>query len=62
MIAHSVHEYLLLIEQLKKNYIYSEQIAPNAIFGSQAYIPHFIYRGHSNHAKRKLLTGIFCER
>lgn len=55
----SVHEYLCLIERLKKNYTYSTQIAPNAIFGNQTYTPHFIYRGHSNHEKYKLLPGIF---
>lgn len=59
MIAQSVHEYLSLIEQLKKDYTYSEQIMPNAAFGNQTYIPRFIYRGHSNHATYKLLPGIF---
>ena len=49
----SVHEYLCLIERLKKNYTYSTQIAPNAIFGNQTYTPHFIYRGHSNHKEYK---------
>lgn len=59
MEACSVHEYLCLIEQLKKNYTYTEGIA---IFGTQTYTPHFIYRGHSNHKKYKLLPGIFRER
>lgn len=59
MIAQSVHEYLSLIEQLKKDYTYSEQIMPNAVFGNQTCIPRFIYRGHSNHATYKLLPGIF---
>ena len=59
MEACSVHEYLRLIEQLKKNYTYTEE---NTIFGTQTYTPHFIYRGHSNHKKYKLLPGIFRER
>ena len=59
MEACSVYEYLCLIEQLKKNYTYTEGIA---ILGTQTYTPHFIYRGHSNHKKYKLLPGIFRER
>jgi len=58
----SVHEYLCLIEQLKQNYTYSTQLAPNAIFGKQTHVPHFIYRGHSNHEKYTLLPGVFRER
>ena len=55
----SVQEYLCLIEQLKKNYTYS---AGNAVLGIQACTPNFIFRGHSNHQKYKLLPGIFRER
>lgn len=54
----SVHEYLCLIDQLKKNYTYTK----NAIFGTESYTPHFIYRGHSDHKKYKLLPGIFREK
>ena len=58
----SVCEYLKIIEQLKNNYTYQKQLAPNAIFGNQTYTPHFIYRGHSNHKEYKLVPGIFRER
>lgn len=61
MKVQSVQEYLSIIEELEKNYTYSVQAAPKAIFGSQTYTPHFIYRGHSNHKDYKLLPGIFRE-
>lgn len=54
----SVQEYLCLIEQLKKNYTYTDK----TIFGEQTYTPHFIYRGHSNDNKYQLLPGVFRER
>ena len=50
----SVREYLKIIEQLKENYTYQKQLAPNALLGNQTYTPHFIYRGHSNHKEYKL--------
>lgn len=59
MVAYSVHEYLRVVAQLKENYTYSIQ---NTLFGKQINTPHFIYRGHSNHKKYKLLPGIFRER
>lgn len=58
----SVREYLKIIEQLKENYTYQKQLAPNALLGNQTYTPHFIYRGHSNHKEYKLLPGVFRER
>ena len=57
MEIHSLQEYLSIIEELRKNYTYTELAAPNPIFGQQTYAPHFIYRGHSN-CKYQLLPGI----
>lgn len=58
----SISEYLCLIDKLKTNYTYSKPIVPNAIFGVQIYTPHFIFRGHSNSEKYKLVPGIFREK
>lgn len=55
----SVQQYLDVIENLKSNYTYSVNIAPNPNLGQQTYIPRFIYRGHGNHTDYKLIPGIF---
>ena len=58
MEVHSLQEYLSIIEELRKNYTYTEPIAPNPIFGQRTYATHFIYRGHSD-CQYHLLPGIF---
>lgn len=58
MEVHSLQEYLSIVEELMRNYTYTEPIAPKPIFGQQTYAPHFIYRGHSN-CKYQLLPAIF---
>lgn len=62
MEIHSVQELINTIEKLESNYTYSQMIAPNPIFGSKKYIPHFIYRGHSNHDDYKMLPGVLREK
>lgn len=62
MEIHSVQELIDTIEKLESNYTYSLSIAPNAIFGGIKYSPHFIYRGHSDHERYKLLPGVLREK
>lgn len=54
----SVQQFLEHIDDLKKRYTY---VIPRQNFLSpeQVIPPEFIYRGHSNHDKYKLLPGIF---
>ena len=52
-----MQQYLDVIENLKSNYTYSVNIAPNPNLGQQTYTPRFIYRGHGNHTDYKLIRG-----
>lgn len=61
MEIHSVQELINTIEKLESNYTYSRSIAPNTVFGNMEYVPHFIYRGHSNHEKYTFLPGVLRE-
>lgn len=58
MEVHSVQEYLNIIEELERNYTYSENVGENPLLiNAQMHTPHFIYRGHSDN-KYELLPGV----
>lgn len=59
MIIKSVQEYLSLIETLNNNYTVNPSTVPYPVFGQQPQMPHFIFRGHSNHNDYLLLPGVF---
>lgn len=59
MEVHSIQEYIDIIEKLGKAYTY--KLHEN-IFFEQEIIPQFIYRGHGNGDKYKLLPGVFREK
>ena len=53
----SVQEYINIIERLSSNYTI---IQKNVKLGlEETFPPRLIYRGHGNHAKYKVLPGIF---
>lgn len=57
MEIHTIQEYQSLIDSLTEKYTFSK---PSIIsLSGIEYRPHFIFRGHSNHAEYKLIPGIF---